>query len=338
MPVNKYALIRYRVIDQKIRNKYKPYPNMEELIEACSEALGKEISKSAIEKDIQSMKEDGSLGYYAPIKYSRRYKGYYYEDDNYTIDKLPLSEEDAEAIKFATLTLSQFKNSPVFKQYASAIDKIADRINLSENIQDRAIDQFVEFETLPTIRGNEFLEKILDAAKRSKKLNFHYQSYKGSKGKQRTVHPYLLKEYSNRWYLIGFSEEKQFVIVYALDRIEHLQITDESFERDRQFNAVEYFQYSVGITATGKQKPLNIILKANKVLAKYLISQPIHWTQEIVDETDDFVRFKFSIIQSYELMEKILSFGAEAIVEEPQELKEELLKQVQKMILHYNEK
>ena len=80
MPANKYALIRYRVIDRLISNKYKPYPGVEDLMDGCSEALGKDVSKSTIEKDLAAMKNDLGLGYEAPIKFSKEYQGYYYED------------------------------------------------------------------------------------------------------------------------------------------------------------------------------------------------------------------------------------------------------------------
>ena len=112
MPANKYALIRYRVIDRVIGNKYNPYPSMEDLMEACSEAIGKQVSKSTIEKDIYAMKNDMSLGYEAPIKYSKNYQGYFYEDPDFTIRDVPLSDEEVDAIQFAAKTLFQFKNIP----------------------------------------------------------------------------------------------------------------------------------------------------------------------------------------------------------------------------------
>ena len=118
MPANKYALLRYRIIDKCIRNKYRPYPSKEDLRQACEDALynslDERISDSTIEKDLFAMRNEEGLGYMAPIKYSRELNGYFYTDPEYSINDIPLNEEDIDAIKFAALTLSQFKSISVF--------------------------------------------------------------------------------------------------------------------------------------------------------------------------------------------------------------------------------
>ena len=73
MPKNKNALMRYRIIDACLRNKF-------DFMRAC-ENLGA-ISLRTVEKDIYDMMYDEELGYNAPIVYSRAEKGYYYDDPN----------------------------------------------------------------------------------------------------------------------------------------------------------------------------------------------------------------------------------------------------------------
>lgn len=94
MPINKYALMRYRIIDRCLTNSARPFPSREDLRAACEEQLyglgSGIISLSTIDKDIASMKNEGDLGYYAPIAYDRARKGYYYADENYTISEMSL--------------------------------------------------------------------------------------------------------------------------------------------------------------------------------------------------------------------------------------------------------
>ena len=102
----KNAQLRYRIIDRALRNNFNPYPSKQKLRQACEEALygegiGENICDSTIEKDLFAMRMDHD----APIKYSKIEKGYFYEDENYSIDNIPLSDSDIEAIKFATKTL-----------------------------------------------------------------------------------------------------------------------------------------------------------------------------------------------------------------------------------------
>ena len=39
MPANKYALLRYRIIDRCLTNPGKPFPTKEDLRQACEDAL-----------------------------------------------------------------------------------------------------------------------------------------------------------------------------------------------------------------------------------------------------------------------------------------------------------
>jgi predicted DNA-binding transcriptional regulator YafY len=116
MPANKFALLRYRIIDRCINNTGNPYPSKENLRTSCEEALygsdGEHISISTIEKDIWSMRNEAELGYYAPISYHRDHKGYFYEEEGYSINEIQLNEDDLDAIRFAANTLIQFRDVP----------------------------------------------------------------------------------------------------------------------------------------------------------------------------------------------------------------------------------
>ena len=94
MPHIKNALIRYRIIYRMLRNKYKPFPSKEALRTACEESLfgsesGAHICASTIEKDLFTMKMEHD----APIRYSKKNGGYFYEDPDFSINDVPLSED-----------------------------------------------------------------------------------------------------------------------------------------------------------------------------------------------------------------------------------------------------
>ena len=123
MPHIKNALIRFRIIDKMIRNKYKSYPSKQELREACEESLygsidGVHICNSTIEKDLFNMKMEHD----APIKYSKKNRGYYYEDSSYSIN------DSSQSLVFTkptdSLPMSSFKMLQ-FKTISKAIFKAA---------------------------------------------------------------------------------------------------------------------------------------------------------------------------------------------------------------------
>ena len=320
MPVIKNALLRYRIIDRCIRNEYLPFPTKEFLRQACEEELfgsstGENICHSTIEKDIFAMRMDHD----APIQYNKKEKGYYYSDVEFNMDDIPLTDSDISAIKAATSILNQFKNTRLFSQFQYAIEKILDRVTLTENNKSNFNDDIVHFESLPTVGGNEHLEPILKAIQSKKVIQFEYQSFKSDNISVRRIHPYLLKEYRNRWYVIGKSELKNKIITFGLDRIKGLFLLDNTFSVDSSFSPDLFFQYSIGITAYDGS-PENVVIKTNKVLSKYLISQPLHHTQEVVDIKKDFYTFSYYLLPSFELKMLLLGFGNDLEVVKPDSL------------------
>lgn len=318
MPHIKNALIRYRIIDRCIRNKYKTFPTKKDLREACEEALygandGANICDSTIEKDMFSMKMEHD----APIKYSKRYGGYYYEDPDFSINDIPLTDEDLSAIKFAANTLMQFRDVDMFKQFGNAIDKIVDRVSISANPGDKELNNYVQFESSVSSGGNEYLPELLEAIRNCLVVSFDYASFITGQSKNRSVVPLLLKEYRNRWYLISFDRSKNDIITYALDRLTDLVITAENATKPDDFDPEVYFKHAVGITANNKNKPERIVFIAENVAAKYIISQPFHSSQKIVKEDKIKTTFELNVLVSEEFIRSLLSFGGEIEVVEP---------------------
>lgn len=262
------------------------------------------------------MKNEGELGYYAPIAYSKLEKGYYYTDPEYTIKEISLSEEDKEAIRFAANTLFQFKDLAIFDQFGSAIQKIMDRLSISPEMQDEAIERFVQFENTPMAKGTELLPELLQAIKECREVRFRYTSFIDESESERILHPYLLKEYRNRWYVIGKDANGGKIKTFGLDRISDLSIRDKVFVVDRKFDPEVLFKYSFGITAGGK--PTKVVLRFAPQEGRYVKAQPLHPTQKIIKENQqDGLTIQLKVIPSYELSAAIRSFGKNVEVVEP---------------------
>ena len=328
MPHIKNALIRYRIIDKCLRNKYKAFPSKLDLREACEESLfgsidGSHISDSTIEKDLFSMRMEHD----APIKYSNNERGYFYSNPDFSINDIPLTEDDIESISFAAKTLMQFKDVALFKQFGSAIDKIVDRISTSK-LDDP--DQFIQFENTGTEGGSEFLPLLIESIKFNRWVTFDYASFVSGELKPRRVIPLLLKQYSNRWYLISYDESKQDYITYALDRIEELVISSDNAVMPLDFNPDNYFKYAMGITS-GNTVPSDVQLEATSIAAKYLDSLPFHVSQKVIEMKNSSVVFQLKVNISEELIRAILSYGGEVKVLQPKALKDEVVSRAMKI-------
>lgn len=130
MPANKNALIRYKTIDNCLRNKYRKW-TLDDLVDACCEALydmegiTKGVCTRTVQKDIQIMRSD-KLGYNAPIEvYEKIY--YRYAVPDYSITEMPLSLEDCRLIKKAIVLLEN-KNEENYENTISILNKLQNRL------------------------------------------------------------------------------------------------------------------------------------------------------------------------------------------------------------------
>ena len=336
MPHIKNALIRYRIIDKALRNQSRPFPKKKDLRLLCEEALygdpdGNHICDSTIEKDMFAMREEHD----APIKYSRAEKGYYYADKDFSINEIPLSDDDVSSIQFALSTLSQFKDTEMFQQFGFALNKIVDRVNTNPSKSEDRLEQVVQFEAGNTTTGNEYLSPLLAAIKEYKVVYFDYESFISQQRKRRMVTPLLLKEYQNRWYLISFDLVKEAIITYALDRMEELDVTDDQGRVPDKFNADLFFKYSIGITASNDARPEEIIFEADNVASRYISSQPFHESQKMISNRGKETRFSLFVIISEELIRKLMSYSGELKVLKPDSLSEELQKRASDTLRRY---
>lgn len=327
MPHIKNALIRYRIIDRMIRNPYRTYPSKSDLREACEESLfgsnyGDHICDSTIEKDLFAMRMEHD----APIKYSRKHEGYFYEDPDYTINDIPLSEDELESIRFAVQTLQQFQEVPYFKEFGSAIDKIATRVAVA-GTEGNETSAFIGFETAYSSIGNQWLPLLLTAIQEKKTCQFTYASFKSGIAKERNVLPVYLKEYRNRWYLISFDLEKSDWITYALERMDGLVVNEAQHLLKEAFNPSSFFAETIGIT-TEKKAAERIELRVNDIASKYIESQPLHSSQEKIG-TNQFV---LTVQINEELIRTLLGFMGELQIISPAHLVQTWNERIQKQL------
>lgn len=309
MPLNKEAFIRYRILDQCLSNKKKPFPTVFDFMRAYEEVLGKTFSQRTINLDIQTMRDDTAVGFLAPIKYSRQYNGYYYEDENYSISSIKLSDNELESLEFATKVLQQYKGIGLFSQFDEAVDKIMQSISIKSILSDKDETEIIQLEKINSFKGSEWLNLLLGAIKNHEVVSLSYQKFNSDEIKVLLVHPYLLKEYRNRWYLIGMTDRKKLVSTYGLDRITNVELKrHEKFIFSHDFDASLYFKHAYGIT-TFAGKPFQVKLAFEANFGNYILTQPLHETQKVIKQSKEELQITIEVGITPELIQDIQSFG-----------------------------
>lgn len=335
MPKNKHALIRYRVINRCLID-YE-FCSREFLIEACERALDiAPLGERTFDQDIADMRYDNRLGFHAPIRFSRRHGGYYYdyeEQPGYSIDRIPVSRVEIDALTFASSLLGAYRETGVFSRFSGAVRKVVDAVNIQKAHFDEPEFDFIDFEHVPFYRGSDFLETIIQAIQAKRALEVEHQSFDSPEREIRVVHPYLLKEYRNRWYLLGHDDVRDEIRIFALDRIHGIEPAVQQY-REQDFDAAEYFRNTVGVISPGGEPP-EILIAVRRRQANYLLTQPWHGSQSVASENAGEVVFRFRVHPTYEFRSLVLGLGKDARVITPEQFRDEMVEEVRQISDQY---
>lgn len=329
MPRNKNAILRYRIIDSCLTNEYHRYPLLEYIKEKIEEQLMSNISESMIHKDFAEMKRI----YNAPIKYDKNRGGYYYADPEFSIKEFPLTTDEVAALDYSTALLHNLKGSKLFDQFENAINKLIEGYRVSKIIG-KSERQLIQVEEPLKTGGNEWLEPILKAIISKQSLEIVYTKY-GSEDKTHILSPYLVKAYRNRWYVIGYSDKADNIIVLALDRINDLRTSQIEYASTIDFNPDDFFKYSYGITQIHGAKVEKIVLSFSPTQSQYILAQPMHHSQEIILQNDIEVRVQLEVYITQELIMAILSYGTQVKVLSPANFSNTIKELIKEMSANY---
>lgn len=331
MSSNKNALIRYKILDKCLKNKFKQY-TLEDLMDECSEALfefeGKEsfVSKRTVQLDLQNMRSE-KFGYEAPIEvYGRKY--YRYSDSDYSIHNIQVNENDLKAMNNAIQILKQFKDFSMFKEMNGVIQKLEDSVNSTNQ------KSIIHLDKNEQLKGLEHIDVLYSNILNKKVLRILYKSFKAREAQYMTVHPQLLKEYNNRWFLICW--HKNNMMNLALDRIEIIEVDENCVYIDKDFDADRYFGEVIGATVSETQRPQNVIFSVAHKHAPYVKTKPFHHSQVILKEDQEYTTFKICVQLNFELERMILGMGEFLTVLAPRKLKKRIVKSIK--LAHENYK
>ncbi len=327
MPLNKEAQIRYLTIDACLCDKRKPFPSMALLIAVIEEKIGKSFTVSTIQKDLKALKEDEALGYLAPIKFSKSKNGYYYSDPNYTLRSVPLNSAEIESLLAATDLLRTFSGDRVGHNFNTAVDKILASVREKfDTTSDKRV--LIQTENPPRMRGWEYFELLFQAAKDKTVVSFIHYSYSKRVFNAIVLHPYLLKEFQNRWYIVGYSEKHRAIRNFGLDRVIEPLLINKKFNTQLNFNPESYYKDTFGLYPIGKKKE-QIHFRVSPLMGNYLLSQPLHESQSVVNHyAYGHLLLQLDIIPSVELINQFVMLSNHITIIKPQWVRKEVQEQL----------
>jgi len=320
-------------MDRCFANRGREY-FIEDLMEACNQALeeftgaGASISRRQVFEDIKYMESE--QGWAIPLEKHKDGKRtfYRYSDLEFSINKRPLNESEAEQLKEALLTLSRFKGMPQFEW----VDELVARLEAGFGLKQGAA-QVIEFEENPYLRGAEHITTLFHSIINGQALVVTYQSFKQQAPNVVVLHPYYLKQYNNRWFVFGLDAESRLMNM-ALDRIKSLAPSKDKYVTNTVTNFQEHFEDVVGVSVPdGATHAVEIEVAA--ALWPYLESKPMHGSQKVLKRKSGGATIRLDVKLNYELQALLLSYGEGLKVVAPEELRQLLHARVAEMNKNY---
>ncbi len=320
MATNKNAVLRYNTLDRCFCNFQRRY-YFEDLIKGVNEVLWEfdpeleGIKTRQLRDDIRFMRSPE--GYDAPIVSIRDgKKAYYrYENNEFSIHKKPLTQTEAEQIKRAISILQRFEGAPEFEWVNELGPMLTTEFGLSQSDQKN-----MSFESNIDYTGYDKILPLFNAIENKRVLNITYHPF--NKPKYSLVfHPYHLKQYNNRWFVLGLNEKLKIPTWnLALDRIESIEETSLEYLLTN-IDWEEHFYDIIGVTTPKDGKVEEIELLFTQEQANYINTKPLHGSQRTKQLDSGELLVKLNLIPNYELETLILNFGEKVKVIHPEHLK-----------------
>lgn len=205
---------------------------------------------------------------------------------------------------------------------------LSNLLNESADMRSRIL-----FEKVPS--SSKWLTVIVNAMRDGKALEMTYQNFNRTEPATFETHPYCLKIFRQRWYMLAKTIGKEELRIYSLDRIKDIKVLDKALELPAGFDAAEFFSDYFGIVIGHNVQPSIMEIKASAEQAKYLESLPLHPSQTAVEVTPEYTVFRYRLVPTFDLKQEILSRGSTLEVLSPGWLREEIIDELQKTITKY---
>lgn len=313
------------LLEMIITLQYKPLTSASELAEILR------VDKKTIYRYIDSLNEAS-----IPVHTKKGRYGGFYLDDEFCMKPNNLSEEELKAIIMASEILTKengFNYETELKNAVAKIKKV--EINAKPELQHMLEDKGFNLNYIGCMENlDENIAKINYAMQKGRTLNVTYYSVNKNSAAVHKVDPYNLVFLKGSWCLIGYSYYLNCVETFKFSRIKRIKVTNEIYMKPVTFSLNEYFDKNIG-KPNLEQINIKIKFSNNSNVSDFIKNNIWYDNQEIEETEDGHIVLKFSTPDFGDVKSWIMGFGAEAEVIEPQNLRDQILNDIEILLKIY---
>jgi predicted DNA-binding transcriptional regulator YafY len=200
-----------------------------------------ETSERTIYRDIDILCESG-----IPIMSVPGPTGGYSFMEGYKINSNVLGSGDVVNLLLSSMGIKSEKNTEMSMQLKNAVIKLENSVSKEHKEEIiKAKERF--FMDSEPWWGKRIENQNVDIIKKSvlnlKKLKVYYKKYNGEVS-ERIIRPYGAVVKNSEWYVVAFCEVKDEIRVFKCNRLENIEVLDESFIMAQNFYLEEFWENS----------------------------------------------------------------------------------------------
>ncbi len=227
--------------------------------------------------------------------------------------------------------LKQFKGFSHFEDLGAMVQKLEDKVHVSRT-KGRPI---IDMESNEHLRGLHWMELLYQAILNKKQIDIQYQSFKARESQTIRFHPGLLKEYQNRWFVLGHRDREKNYQLLALDRMQDVLIRSEEAELEGEEFFLNYFKDVIGVSVNLDTPAEKVRFFATMESAPYLLTKPMHSSQKLIERNHFGMLFEIEVQHNFELEKALLGLGETVRVLEPSRLRRRLFDRTEASLKNY---
>ena len=288
-----------------------------------------EVNKTTIQRDINLLCEMG-------IEIVPCGKQGYEMVSDFFLPALNLDFEEALALVTAASLYRASEGKHAIEVLDQAIDKITSALPKQTN---ETLNQIVPRIQVPQRQMSEsdevspHKESLYQAIRERRSVAIVYNSFSSGKKIRHRLSPYAVLFRKRAWYVIGRSETFNQILTFRINRIDSLSITQLGYTIPADFSVQKHLAKSWDVML-GPDTDV-VILFARRI-APLIREVTWHPTQQIQETDKGHLRFEVTVAGWREIGWWVLSWGNEAKVIEPRELREWVERTAQKMVRLYS--
>lgn len=216
-----------------------------------------------------------------------------------------------------------------------AIAKLSNYSNQSQKMHiSQSLSNLEVINSLKSPDTEQVLKSLEQAISSGLSVKILYHKSREDKSSPRLIDPYRILYWNNRWYMIGFCHLRSSIRSFRVDRIEELEITDNTFELSEEFSASDFFLEKLLPMDEGKEV-VTLIINGGKSTLNDVCK---HWflgnyLQQRTSNQATFLLEK-EILHTY-VPTMLLPYGKSVEIIDPTSFKEKMVEVLSELIKFY---